>query len=81
MHVPGQKIPSLINHCGCFFLGSGRHFDDIAVGEFDRSEISSTTVLYLGFLLQTKARWTLIRIVCLVRAQIDILHGDEKCFA
>lgn len=73
MHVPGQKIPSLINHCGC-----RRHVDGIVTGQFDSSEISTTVTLYLGFLLQTKARWTLIRLVCLVRAQIDILHGDEN---
>ena len=79
MRVAAQKIPSLINDCGCFFPRSGRHFDDIVIAEFDRSEISPLlTVLYLAFLLQTKARWTLIRLVCLVRAQIDILHGDES---
>lgn len=55
------------------FPWSGLHFDEIA--EFDRSNISPLLLLYLGFLLQTKARWTLIR---LVRAQIDILHGDEN---
>lgn len=38
-----------------------------------------TTLLYLGFLLQPKARWTLVRLVRLVIAQIDIFARRWKC--
>ncbi|XP_075342650.1 HMG box transcription factor BBX isoform X3 [Odontesthes bonariensis] len=47
MHLPRQKIPSLINHSECFFSPrTRRQIGDIVIGEFDRSEIP-TTVLWV----------------------------------
>lgn len=82
MHVVGQKIPTLINHCGPGVLTVGDISTTLSPESLTGVNYppSTTAVLYCTRVISFKpdARWTLSRLVRLVRAQIDILHGDEK---